>query len=67
MADIASRPSKAHEFFRAEHPVLSDHEFVSAFDTTFHLPQQQAWQLAIVPLRLKFNVFKTLHGKQLEL
>ncbi len=67
MADIASRPSKAHALFRAEHPVLSDHAFVSAFDTTFLLPQQQAWQLAMVPLRLKSNVFKTLRRKQLEL
>jgi hypothetical protein len=67
MADIASRPSKAHVLFRAEHPVLSDHVFVSAFDTTFPLPQQQARQLAMVPLRLKSNVFETLRGKQLEL
>jgi hypothetical protein len=68
MADIASRPSKAHALFRAERPLLSDHEFVSAFDTTFSLPQQQAWQLALVPLKLKSNVFETLRGgKQLEL
>ncbi len=67
MANIASCPSMAHALFQAEHPVLSDHEFVSAFDTTFSLPQQQAWQLAMVPLRLKSNVFKTLSGKQLEL
>jgi hypothetical protein len=67
MADIASRPSKAHALFRAEHPVLSDHEFVSTFDTTFPLPQQQAWQSAMVHLRLKSNVFETLRGKQLEL
>jgi hypothetical protein len=39
MVNIASRPSKAHALFRAEHLVLSDHEFVSAFDTTFPLPQ----------------------------
>ncbi len=67
MADIASCPSKAHALFQAEHPVSSDHEFVSAFDTTFPLPQQQAWQLAMVPLRLKSNVFETLRGKRLEL
>ena len=67
MADISLRPSKAHALFQAKHPVLSDHAFVSAFDTTFPLPQQQAWQLAMVPLRLKSNVFETLHGKQLEL
>jgi hypothetical protein len=67
MADIASRPSKAHALFRAEHLVLSDHAFVSTFDTTFPLPQQQAWQLAMAPLRLKSNIFKTLHGEQLEL
>jgi hypothetical protein len=56
MADIASRPSKAHALYKSEHPVLSDHDFVSAFDTTFPLPQQQAWQLAMVPLKLKSNV-----------
>jgi hypothetical protein len=67
IANIASRPSKAHALFQAEHPVLSDHAFVSIFDTTFPLPQQQAWQLAMVPLRLKSNIFKTLRGKQLEL
>jgi hypothetical protein len=67
MADIASRPSKAHALFNSEQPVLSDHDFVSAFDTTFPLPQQQAWQLAMVPLKLKSNVFETLRGKQLEL
>jgi hypothetical protein len=39
MANIASCPSKAHVLFRAKHPVLSDHKFVSAFDTTFPLPQ----------------------------
>ena len=52
MADIASCPSKAHALFRAEQPVLSHQEFVSA---SFPLPQQQAWQLAMVPLRLKSN------------
>ena len=67
MADIASRPSKAHALFKSEQPVLSDHDFVSAFDTTFPLPEQQAWQLAMVPIKLKSNVFETLRGKQLEL
>jgi hypothetical protein len=67
MADIASRPSKAHALFISEQPVLSDHDFVSAFDTTFPLPEQQAWQLAMVPIKLKSNVFETLRGKQLEL
>ena len=38
VADIALRPSKANALFRAEHPVLSDHEFVSAFDSIFPLP-----------------------------
>ena len=38
MADIASRPSKAHALFRAEQPVLSDLKFISAFDNTFPLP-----------------------------
>ena len=64
MADIASRPSKAHALFKSEQPLLSDHDFVSAFDTTFPLPEQQAWQLAMVPSKLKSNVFETLRGKQ---
>jgi len=67
MADNASRPSKAHALFQAEQPALSDIDFVSAIDTTFPLPQHQAWQLAMVPLKLKSNVFETLCGKQLEL
>ena len=67
MADIASCPSKAHALFQAGHQALSDHEFVAAFDTTFPLPQQQAWQLALVPLKLKSSIFETLRGKQLEL
>jgi hypothetical protein len=64
MANIASRPSKATALFRAEHPVLSDHEFVSAFDSTFPLPQQQARQLVMVPVQLKSNIFETLCGKR---
>jgi len=67
MADIASHPSKAHALFQPGHQALSDHQFIAAFDTTFPLPQQQAWQLAMVPLKLKSNVFETLGGKQLEL
>jgi hypothetical protein len=67
MANISSHPSKAHALFRAEHLVLSDNEFVSTFNTTFSLPQQQVWQLATVPIRLKLDVFETLRGEQLEL
>ncbi len=50
MADIASRPSKAQNFFRATTPVLSDHDFLSSFNVSFPLPDQQAWGLAQVPL-----------------
>ncbi len=67
MADIASRPSKAHALFRCNTPTLSDPNFVTAFDRTFPLPQQDKWRLAMVPLWLKLNVFKTLHGQQLDL
>ncbi len=62
MANIASCPSKTHALFCAEHPVLSDHGFVSTFSTTFPLPQQQVWQLAMVPIQLRSNVFETLGG-----
>jgi hypothetical protein len=66
MADIASRPSKAQKLFRAESP-LSDLDFCSSFDTTFPLPDNQSWSLAIVPQWLRFNVFETLRGKRLDL
>jgi len=66
MADIASRPSKAQKLFRSESP-LSDLEFCSSFDTTFPLPDNQAWSLATVPHWLRFNVFETLRGKRLDL
>ncbi len=67
MADIASRPSKANSMFRSEGPVLSDPELISFFNTTFPLPHQQEWQLAMVPPWLKSNIFETLHGRQLDL
>jgi hypothetical protein len=41
--------------------------FFSLFDIAFPLPKQQTWQLAMVPIRLKSNVFEMLHGKQMEL
>jgi hypothetical protein len=66
MADIASRPSKAQTLFCAS-SLLSNTNFLSLFDTAFPLPNAQAWTLAIVPQWLKSNVFKMLHGKQLEL
>ena len=66
MADIASRPSKAQKLFRAESP-LSDLDFCSSFDTTFPLPDNQSWSLAIVPQWLRFNVFELLRGKRLDL
>ncbi len=67
MADIASRPSKANAMFRSEGPVLSDPELISSFNTTFPLPNQQEWQLAMVPPWLKLNVFETLRGRRLDL
>jgi hypothetical protein len=67
MADIASRPSKAHALFRCATPTLSDPDFLSAFDRMFPLPQQARWAFAMVPLWLKSNVFETLRGKRLDL
>jgi hypothetical protein len=67
MADIASRPSKAHAMFRCETPTLSDPDFLSAFDRAFPLPQEAQWAFAMVPLWLKSNVFETLRGKRLDL
>jgi len=66
MANIASRPSKAQKLFRADSQ-LSDIEFCSSFDTTFPLPDNQAWSLATVPHWLRFNVFETLRRKRLDL
>ncbi len=66
MADIASHPSKVQTLFCASSP-LSNTDFLSSFDTTFLLPNAQAWTLTIVPQWLKSSVFKTLCGKQLEL
>jgi hypothetical protein len=67
MADIASRLSKANAMFHSESPVLSDPKLISSFNITFLLPDQQEWQLAMVPPRLKLNVFETLRGRQLDL
>jgi hypothetical protein len=67
MADIASRPSKALTFFRATTPVLSDHDFVSSVNVAFPLPEQQTWSITLVPEWVKFNIFETLRGKQLDL
>ncbi len=67
MAVIASCPSKANAMFRLQGPVLSDPKLISSFNTTFPLPNQQEWQLAMVPPWLKSNVFETLHGRRLDL
>ncbi len=67
MADIASRPSKANAMFRSEGPALSDPKLILSFNTTFPLPDQQEWQLAMVPPWLKSNVFEMLHGRRLDL
>jgi hypothetical protein len=67
MADIASRPSKAHDLFRCNTPTLSDPDFVTAFDRTFPLPLQELWTLAMVPPWLKSNIFETLRGQRLDL
>jgi hypothetical protein len=67
VANIASRPSKAHAMFRCETPTLSDPDFLSAFDRIFPLPQQALWTSAMVPLWLKSNVFETLRGRRLDL
>jgi hypothetical protein len=67
MANIASRLSKANAMFHSESPVLSNPKLILSFSITFPLPDQQEWQLAMVPPRLKSNVFKTLHGRQLDL
>jgi hypothetical protein len=66
MAGIASRPAKAPNLFHMP-SALSDSEFCSAFDTTYPLLDNQLWTLAATPPWVKFNVFKTLHGKQLAL
>jgi hypothetical protein len=49
MADIASCPSNANAMSRLVGPVLSDPELIFSFNTTFPLPNQQEWQLAMVP------------------
>jgi hypothetical protein len=54
MAHIASCPSKAEQLF----------QYISALsDIDFCLSNNQRWPLAVVPRWLRFNVFKTLHGK----
>ena len=67
MADIASRPSKAHALFRCNTPTLTDPDFLTAFDHMFPLPQQHKWTLTMVPIWLKSNVFATLRGQRLDL
>jgi hypothetical protein len=67
MAGIASCPSKALTYFRATTPVLSDHDFLSSFNVGFPLPEQQTWDLALVPEWVISNVLETLRGKQLDL
>jgi hypothetical protein len=66
MANIASHPSKAQQLFCST-SALSDIDFRLSFDTVFPLPDNQWWTLAAVPRWLRFNIFETLHGKQLAL
>ncbi len=66
-ADVASRPAKALAMFTPTKTHLSDADFRSSFDVAFPLPNKQEWALATVPEWLKFNVFETLRGKQLDL
>jgi hypothetical protein len=66
MANIPFRPSKAQQLFQYT-AALSDTDFCSFFDTVLPLPNNQRWMLAAVPRWPRFNVFKTLHGKQLAL
>ena len=67
MADLASQPSKAMAKFAPTNTHLSDVDFLSSFNTEFPLPNNQEWKLATVPEWLKFNVFKTLGRKRLDL
>ena len=67
MADVASRPAKALAMFAPTKTYLSDADFCSYFDVAFTLPNKQEWALVTVPEWLKYNVFKTLRGKQLDL
>ena len=67
MANMASRPAKALAMFASTKSHLSDNYFRSSFDTAFTLPNNQEWKLEAEPEWLKYNVFKTLLGKQLDL
>ena len=62
MADIASHPSKASQFFQTT-SAQCDIDFCLSFDSAFPLPDNQQWTLATVPQWLRSNVFETLHGK----
>jgi hypothetical protein len=66
MADIASHPTKAQKLFHSP-TALSNSAFCSAFDAAFLLPDDQQWILAASPPWVRFNIFETLHGKQLAL
>jgi hypothetical protein len=66
MADIASRPAKAHKLFRSP-TVLSNTDVCIAFDTHYPLPANQQWSGATIPPWLRSNVFGTLRGSRLAL
>ena len=66
MADIASRPAKAHRLFRSP-TALSNTDFCVAFDTHYPLPENQLWSGATIPPWLRSNVFGTLRGSRLAL
>ena len=69
LADIASRPTKAKQFFRANSPThLTDPQFLQLFLAAFPLPHKAKWEMPIVTgTRLASNVFATLRGTRLEM
>jgi hypothetical protein len=66
MADIVSRPPKVQKLFCSTH-ALTDLYFCSLFDAMFPLPRNLLWTLTATLQWLRFNVFKMLRGKQLDL
>lgn len=67
MADIASRPTKAKQYFRAQSDYITDLAFLKHFSTAFPLPHQAAWRLAVPAPDLVSNICETLRGKRLEM
>ncbi|EJK60343.1 hypothetical protein THAOC_19318, partial [Thalassiosira oceanica] len=67
MADIASRPTKAKQYFRAQSDHLTDPAFLKHFSTAFPLPHQATWRLATPAPDLVSNICETLRGKRLEM